>query len=470
MLIKIQFINQYVGECTKSMAYCFWIVYFLLSPNNLYICHNMKNPAIDRKKGPAISVIRNIKLPNYDTITLDNGIQAYLINLGTQALTKIDVVFESGRHIEQYRTQSKALGSLLKEGSKKHDADFYAQLFDFHGASYYSRTSLDYISAGLFCLTKHVEALTEHIFEIISEPVFPKLEIDRFIKTCQQKLKLSLSKNDINAYRELTSQIFGDDHVYGYNSKLSDFEQINQPSLIQLHKDMLTKQDIKIFVSGRFNSTQIHKLLNRTFGSIPRKKTKIIQYTRTQIPKLERINLPSHNKHQVALRLGKLFGSRQHHEYNDLFFLSNVLGGFFGSRLMKNIREDKGYTYNIFSDIDAMKYDGYFYITTELDKRHLNATLKEIEIEFDRLKNEKISAQELEMNKNYILGNMLHITDGPFQIIKLLKSLKLNDLTDQDFNESIQTLANMTTEQIQAFAQSFLNFSEFSSVVIGDVE
>ena len=148
-------------------------------------------------------------------------------------------------------------------------------------------------------------------------------------------------------------------------------------------------------------------------------------------------------------------------------FLNNILGGFFGSRLMKNIREEKGLTYNIFSSLDTMLYEGYFYINTDVSPSQIDLTLKEIYKEMDSLRNTLISSDELEMNRNYLLGNLLSAVDGPFQSIRIVKSAILNGESEQDLKQTIDTFMSISVKELKETAEEFLDPSDYIEVIIG---
>lgn len=424
---------------------------------------------VDRTKAPQIHPIKKIKTINFKEVKLKNGTPVYMVREGSQELIKVDIVFEGARHQEYYRTQAKAHGALMKDGTSTKSSDEISNFIDFYGASYSTKSSLDYSTVSLFCLTKHFEKLLPVIADILHNPTFPKEEIQKFINNAQHKLSLSLAKNEVIAYRELSSLIFGADDVYGYNSSIKDFEQVTQSSLLDYHDQMLQHHPCTLFIAGFFDEDRVLNLLNKELIFLNQDQPRPIEYAckNTSTGAFGKNFFPSKNKHQVSLRIGKKFGNRLHPEYTKMAFLNNVLGGFFGSRLMRNIREEKGYTYNIFSDIDCMKMDGYFYIHTELNHKHLDSCIREIYLELDRLKQDLISENELEMNRNYILGNMLHGIDGPFNSIRLIKSIVLNGRKVSDVEASFNEIVEMKSEDLRDLAERYFHKENMVEVIIG---
>ena len=418
-----------------------------------------------RKTGPPIANIRNIPLPEFQLVTLDNGIPVYFINDGSQKLIKLDVVFEGGRMSETQKTQSRVFGAQLKEGTSTMNSEAQSQLFDYYGATYSASSSLDFVTVSLFTLTKHFEKLISPFHDVLFDPVFPQKELDKFKANSIQRLKNDQSKNDIVSYRNLTSNLFGKEHVYGYNSSEETYNALNRESMLSYYQDVLHKQPCKMFLSGSYDE-DVMELINKHFGQWSYKGDAALKYTPgVSIGGSHLYESP--NKLQVAIRMGRMFGNRVHPDFAKLSFLSNVFGGFFGSRLMKNIREEKGYTYNIYSDIDTLLYDGYFYIATEMAGEHVENALEEIHKEMDILRNELISPEELDMNKNYILGNILNSVDGPFQAIRLIKSTVLNNQSTDNLQDMIDTFANITAEEVRETARKYLDPADFSRVLVG---
>lgn len=418
-----------------------------------------------RKTGPPITNIRNIPLPAYEKVLLDNGIPMYYINDGSQKLLKLDIVFEGGRMSETQKTQSRVFGAQLKEGTSTMNSVELSELFDYYGATYSASSSLDFITVSLFTLSKHFGKLVTPFRDVIFDPIFPPKELDKYKANSIQRLKNDQSKNDIVSYRNLTSNLFGDDHVYGYNSSEETYNALSRASMISYYEDLLGKQPCKIFLSGSYDE-EVLELINRHFGQW-KYKGDGIQVYESGVSTLGSQHYESPNKLQVALRMGRMFGNRVHPDFAKLSFVSNVFGGFFGSRLMKNIREEKGYTYNIYSDIDTLLYDGYFYIATEMAPEHVENTLEEIHKEMNILCTELITSNELDMNKNYILGNILNSIDGPFQAIRLIKSTVLNNQSMESLQDMIDTFAHITAEEVREIARKYFLPEDFSYVLVG---
>lgn len=419
-----------------------------------------------RRNGPPIQSISHIPIPKFTHFTLDNGLPVYYIRKGSQELVKLDIVFKGGRHKEKAKTLSRIFSGVIKEGTINEDAESLSSFFDSYGASYNSRSSLDYTTFTLMSLTKFFPLIIQKFTEIILSPAFAENEIKKFIEINCRKLDLDRSKNEIVGYRMLTEKLFGQDAMYGYNSSKENYRAISKQLLLDYHKNMLEEQECVLFLCGQYDE-KVEKAINESFGKWKYSGKDIINYEKAFPRKNDRFNFKSTQEHQSAIRIGRLFGNRKDKAYAQMTFLNNVYGGFFGSRLMKNIREEKGYTYNIFSSLDTMLFQGYYYISTEVSPDLIEPTIKEIYKEMRLLREKELSKEELEMNRNYMLGNLLTDVDGPFQSIRIVKSAVLNGETEEDLERTIQTFVNINSKEIKMIAEQFLDPSDFIEVIIG---
>ena len=177
--------------------------------------------------------------------------------------------------------------------------------------------------------------------------------------------------------------------------------------------------------------------------------------------------IKTNNELQTSVKLGKIWVPRKHPDYVGLKFLNTVLGGYFGSRLMKNIREDKGYTYGIYSAFDAWLGEGYFYVSSDVGSEYLDQTMEEIHKEIKILKSRIVEHDELDMVRNYLLGQSLNLIDGPFATAQLVKSLKAKDLEMQRFEEAMEEIKSIDGQRLMALANQYLDTDSFTNVFVG---
>lgn len=426
---------------------------------------------LDRTQSPPIHEIAHLTLPPIETFTLDNGIPVYVVNMGTQEVVKVELIFNAGRPFELKHLASRATGSMLKEGTKHYDSAAIAEKFDFYGSSISTPFHIDTSNVTLHSLNKYVDQVLPTLAEMLATPSFPQKELDTFIKINQQNLQIDLSKNDTLAYRAVTELIFGKDHPYGYNSYPETYGALQREDLIQHYERCYTTGNCKIVVSGKVTD-ELLKSLNRYLSDAIRPGAVLTANPQAQ-PTLNR-KVRTQNKEaetvQMAIRVGSHLFNRHHPDYAGWYMLNTVLGGYFGSRLMENIREEKGYTYNIYSTLDTMTYDGCFYIGTEVGNEFAQKTLEEIYNEMENLQEEPVDEEEMEMVRNYVLGGFLNMLDGPFNVSEVVKTIVSEDLPLSYFEKLVGDVQKVTPEDMQALAKKYLNPENFWEVVVGEID
>jgi len=421
---------------------------------------------MNRKIAPKIQAIRKIDFPLVSSNHLDNGIPLHILPSDNNDIIKLELVFKAGRSRELQNLTSKATSSLLKEGTIKFNSELLSEKIDFYGASISCSSGMDTSSIILYCIKKHFGFCLDLLREILFNPTFPVEELEKYKSRSAERLHQELSKNAVLAYRKITEIIYGNEHCYGYNTYPASYKNIQIKELIHHYQHAYTSTNCQIYLSGCADA-KIIQSINKSFGHHFGNKPLSHQYVNPIENTVQKIELAG-NKLQNSIKIGRRLFNRQHPDYYPFFMLNTVLGGYFGARLMTSIREKKGYTYNIYSVIDSMEFDGYFYISTDVGSNYYAKTLVAIKEEMELLQNKLIGSKELDMAKNYILGNFLNMLDGPLKSSKVLKMLKENGLSEVDFNHMIEVISTITSKDLMEMAQKHLNFNDLHQVSVGD--
>jgi len=421
---------------------------------------------INRKIAPPIKRIEKLHLPKPKKTKLSNGIPVHIVNMGTQAVLKLHLAFRSGRPFEQKKLIAKATSSLLKEGTANYTSAEIAEQIDFYGATLSTPTNLDNSNLVFYSLNKHFATLIPLVAELLMNPVFPQSELDTYIENNKRRLQVDLTKNDVVAYRKVTEYIYGADHPYGYNSDEQTYNRIKRTDLVKHFQKHYNARNCELFISGRVTD-EVIQLLDQYLGQLPvGRKSRMTKFNlTTEVPEKRHLTIP--NSMQTAIRIGKRMIRRTHPDFAGFTVLNTILGGYFGSRLMMNIREDKGYTYNIYSTQDTMLKDACFYVATEVGNEFVDAAKKEIYKEIDRLRNDLITESELQMVRNYMLGNMLNMVDGPFRVADVVRTMVLNKMPYSTFDKLIHTVNTVSTQELRDLAQKYLTTDDMWEVTVG---
>lgn len=421
---------------------------------------------VDRKKGPKINSIEKICVPDFNVHVLSNGTRLAVVNLGTQALTHIEILHKGSRFLEAQKGTAKAAARLIKEGTASYSSEEIANLVDYYGASMSTGANLDYTFVKLFSMTKYLPNLLPVLHEIVYQPTFEESELTKFIENSKERLKIDMAKNEVVAYRTLTEQLYGSDHPYGYNSSNEIYGALTRESIQNHHRDAYGADNTIIILSGKVTA-EILDMIEQYFGQEQRRSTSDISVVPNQ-GAISRISINTQEKSQSSIKLGMPLFNRTHEDYMKFYVLNTILGGYFGSRLMKSIREDKGYTYGIYSSMDMMIHDGYLSISTDVTNEHINATIDEVYAQIDRLMTVLVEPKELQMVKNYINGSLLNMIDGPFRVASMVKAVMLNDLDHKFYHQLSRTVTAITAEEVHQLAKKYFSGKTMIEVIVGN--
>ena len=422
---------------------------------------------VDRKKNPPIVDAVNFKLnlKPYQKFVLDNGVEVYAVDAGAEEVLQTEWIFSAGNAQENKNLVAATTNFLLRNGTITKSAFQINEQFDYYG-SYINRACFNETATiTLHSLTRHINELLPLVRELITDSVLPQEELSIYQQNMKQRLKVSLRKSDFVAGRLIDVYLYGEKHPYGKYSSEEDFDALQREELVDFYKKYYQQGKLVIFIAGKLPQN-IEQMLNTYFGDLPfgnvvEKQTEPVLGTEK---KVRITNDP--DGAQGSIRIARPFPNRHHPDFLKAQILNALFGGFFGSRLMRNIREDKGYTYGIHSYLLNHVQQSGWMISTEAGKDVCEATIEEVYKEMKTLRDEPVDAEELMLVRNYMMGSLLGDLDGPFQIIARWKNIVLNNLTEQYFYNSINTIKTISAEEIQQLAQKYLNPEEFYELVV----
>lgn len=421
--------------------------------------------AVVRTIAPEIKTISEVNFPSPTKFTLDNGITVTSFNLGSQEAVQIELIFTVSRDEGKNPLVAKAVNEIIGEASSSKGPGVLNEAIDFHGAFLESTYSIDHSSVSLFTLTKKLPDVLPLFEEVILDAVFPEREVDIYLTNAKQKFMVSQEKVATLVRRLYSQKLYGD-HYYAGRTEIHDYEDVEADDLTNFYKDFYRASNCNIVVSGKFDNS-LFEALNKSFGKMPMGKKSEINKP-VLISESGKFFHEKEGAIQSGVRVGKLleivYGSD---EYFKLKLLNTVLGGYFGSRLMSNIREDKGYTYGIGSSVNYMKNACAFSVATEVGADVTSKTLDEIYMEIRRLSEELIPVEELAVVKNYLLGSILKASDGAFSLAQQYKGVSFLGENLSFFQNYIKVIGTVTPEDLKKTAVKFLNPDTMVEAVAG---
>lgn len=423
----------------------------------------------DRTVAPAMhdAVEFDYKLPGINKETLDNGLPLYWLNAGVQDVVQIDWIFPAGLWYEQKPSVAHAVAGLLKSGTSKYTSVQIHEALEFYGAQLKVAAGNDYATVTLYTLNKHLPSLLPMVYELLTDSTLPEHEIAIHKRNAIDKLLVNLRQCEFVANQQIDALLFGEEHPYGRYTRKEKIEALTREDLLTFYKSNYNVANVRMFMGGKAGAEEV-KCLNEVFGKAAITASPIMVPKFELATSAERVHRINNDEAGVqgAIRVGRLFPNRHHPDYTPMVVLNTLFGGYFGSRLMSNIREDKGYTYGIYSSVTPEVSGGSMVIHTETGTGVIENAVKEIYYEMETLCNEEVSEEELLLVKNYLLGGLLGDLDGPFSILQRWRSLILNGFDENYFNNNVQIYKTITPNAIQTLARKYYNRSEFIEVVV----
>jgi predicted Zn-dependent peptidase len=437
----------------------------------------MANTMLDRKQAPQAAPLEKIPFPAVDRVALDNGVEVYMLQTGTQEIVELTALFVAGKSHEPALSVASFTAKMLQEGTRRRSGLEYARAIDSFGAFVHVESGYETASIGLTTLAKHLANTIPLWMEMLLEPAFPSDEFEKLRTRTLQHIDVEEQKTGYIARKMFNRLLFGHLHPYGSHSEKEDIAKIELQQLVGFHASNFHAANATIVAAGRFDQDQLIGLLNKTIGSPrladPSQRLLLSDVKLAIAPEPPASGLQYFEKAdsmQATLRVGHRAFARSHPDYYPMQVVNTVLGGYFGSRLMKNIREEKGYTYGIGSAWLSMKYDGLFMIQTDVANAYIQPTLDEITKEVQLLIDKGVTESELDLVRKYMLGRSASSRETPAQLAGIIQNALTNSFDFQELDRKFDILMAMKKEDVQRLAQQYLRPEKMLSVVCGKME
>lgn len=423
---------------------------------------------MDRTIQPEIQPLKNFHIQTPVRTTLPNGIPLTVINAGEQEVVRMDVLFSGGRWQQSQKLQALFTNRMLREGTTKYTAATIAENLDYYGSWLELSSSSEYAYITVYSLNKYLAKTLEVVESMIKEPLFPQKELQTILDTNIQQYLVNTSKVDFLAHRSLLKSLYGEQHPCGKIVMEEDYYTITPEVLREFYERHYHSGNCSIFLSGKVTDdiiSRVTDIFGIPFGQYQLQMPKS-SFPFAAIPE-KRIFTEREDAMQSAVKMGCTTITREHPDYPKLRVLMTLFGGYFGSRLMSNIREDKGYTYGISAGVVFYPDSGLLIVSTETDNEYVEPLIQEVYHEIDRLHQEPVSAEELRMVRNYMLGEMCRSYESPFSLSDAWIFIATSGLKDDYFARSLQAVNEITPAEIQDLAQRYLCKETLKEVIAG---
>ncbi|MEM6297205.1 MAG: pitrilysin family protein [Bacteroidota bacterium] len=420
---------------------------------------------LDRTQAPPFRPVTDYTLPKPEKRHLKNGQPLFIWRTNTQPVVALQASFEAGKRREKTAGVASFTAKMLSQGTSKRDyqaiSDFIAQ----HGAYLDIQANSHFIEIELFCLPRFLESMLELLRELVFDSTFPEERLKQILQLQAQQLQVNRQKNNFVASEEFRRNLYGDDHPSG---KIWDIEQIVQlkaNTLKTFFTDFIDHRPAEWFLTGVFDE-EIPALIDQYFG-----QHELKPYPETIIPdatpRYEQIYLEKEKSMQTTLRLGRFLVENGHEDYPAIQVMNEIFGGYFGSRLMQNLREEKGLTYGVFSRVQTLRnQSSLWFIGADVKKAQRELARNELFVELQKLQSETVPTEELERVLNYMAGSFVSDFATPFAVTEKYRHLRRLSLPEDYYDHIIPKWRAVTAEQVQTVAKKYGNLP-FLEVMVG---
>lgn len=396
-------------------------------------------------------------------IEASNGVEIYVIDDVKDDSVKIDVEWNAGTKYQNKKLVAGFTNKMLLSGNQLKSALEISEEIDFYGGYTNLELDKDHSTLSLYGLTENIDQIFDLFSDAFLNADFPETELKKEVEISKSNFSIDIEKVKVLCRREFNQKLYGENSKYGQVAKLSDFNNLQRQDLVDFYIKHYSNKPV-VFITGNVSDTFLEKVEAwcSNFKKEPEifKSQHIEQYT-------GRIDIAKKDAIQSAIRVGRLMFDKNHPDYYSFQLLNTILGGYFGSRLMANIREDKGYTYGIGSGLAVLQDASYFFVSTEVGHEVKEETLIEIFKEFDILKSSLIPDDELQKVKNYTLGEFLRLADGPNSQMEIFKNIYFNNLPNNYYQKYIEAIHKTSAQDLQNLAKKYLVSEEMVQVIAG---
>lgn len=424
---------------------------------------------LDRTTPPPIRQLSEFSIALPERRVMKNGMPLNIINAGTEDVVRFDLLIGGGQWHQEQPLQAMFTNRMLREGTRRMTSAQIAEKLDYYGAWLELSSSVNYGFITLYSLNKYFSRTLSVIAEMVRAPLFLAKELSVVADTNKQQFLVNSTRVEMIARKQLNRALFGAEHPFGRYAVAEDYDRITPEVLRDFYQKYYHSGNCSVYISGKVTPDIIRSIEENlgddAWGEV--KDKPVMQAVAPRTTSEKHLFVEREDALQSSLKMGNFVMDRQHPDFLKARVMVTLFGGYFGSRLMSNIREDKGYTYGIGAGIVSYPDTGILIISTEAANEYINSIIAEVYREMDKLCNELVPQGELEMVKNYMLGDLCRSYEGPFSLSDAWIYIETAGLDDKFFIRSLDAIRGITREEIQRLAQAYFCKENLIEVVAG---
>ncbi|MCU0399611.1 MAG: insulinase family protein [Algoriphagus sp.] len=422
--------------------------------------------ALDRSKAPEFNIPSDFELITPDKLNLNSGVNIYFFKTPGIDAVKLEVIGKSARNQipkEHVLIPSFTLQMIL-EGTIDFSEEELSEFFDFHASEAQPVLSYTHEGFSLLSTKRHIEAVLPRFISLFTQATFPSENLEKRKSQRRLSLKLEKEKSSSRSSQLFRTALFGVDHLYGQEVSEEHIDLVS-PDLLKEYYTTHLWQNCEIFLTGDLETDQLDYLC-QWLEKIPSKQ-KPDSELNLRVKSTPKIHEGREDALQSSLRIGNWSISKSHPDFHALSVFNTILGGYFGSRLVKNIREDKGHTYGISSSLVELGKYNYWVIGADVQKAYLSEVIQEVYAEIHLLSTELVSEEELDILRNYLVGQMLSKFSSSFDLMDRFKAVHHSGLDLSYYRQKLDFLKKVTPQDLLKIGQTYFSDPPFVEISVG---
>ncbi len=424
---------------------------------------------LNRQIPPPICPLSDIHVTYPESQRLKNGIPLHVIRAGMEDVVRFDLLIGAGQWHQTQALQAMFTNRMLREGTSSLTSQQIAEKLDYYGAMMELSSSVNCGFITLYSLNKYFPQTIELVADMLMNPTFPEKEMEVVVEVNKQRFLINSTRVEMMGRKRLNRALFGEAHPLGRYAEVEDYDRLSPEVLKSFYHQHYHSGNCSIYLSGKI-TPEIIQSVERALGDAPWGEVSQAYSFQPITPQPEvgkRFFVEKEDALQSSIKLGGFVMDRLHPDFLKARVMVTLFGGYFGSRLMSNIREDKGYTYGIGAGIVTYPGVSVLAISTEAANEYAEAVITEVYKEMDLLCNDRVPQTELDMVKNYMLGDWCRSYEGPFSLSDAWIYVETGGLDKEFFVRSIDAIQSITCEEVQALAQKYLCKENLIEVIAG---
>jgi len=418
-----------------------------------------------RTTQPQTYPIHELKLLPAIVYKLKNNIVFTGLNDPNLTLIRLDIRLKAGSYYQQKKLSSHAAIKLMTEGIKSMSSEQIAEELDYAGAYFEIAPDCEFATFSIYFPKKSAEKVMPIVAKLFVEAVFPEDKIAVLKNNLAKNLAINMEKTSYLAHSHFIANIFGKQHPYGTSLDKENIDSLQREDVVDFYQRNFHAGNIRLFAAGDIDDDFL-TLLDSTIGDIPYhqpNEQNIIPIN----PSEEKVLVEKENAVQSSICIGRRLFNIRHEDWIEMSVVNTVLGGYFGSRLMTNIREEKGLTYGIYSRMTSLQLDGTFMIRADVNRELVQRAIEEIYKELEQLQQQPIKLEELDLVKNYLYGSILRSFDGVFSQIDRFVMMSDYRFTSDYWGRYLERIREMDARKVQELAEVYLQVGDMVEIVVG---